>query len=613
MFRTLACLVLAAATSACGSKPAPATTPAAAPIATPTPTPAPTPASPKLGLDLANAWTSEQMQPILDKTQRGRLDPDLSHLTVGERAAVAKLLEVGAIMQELYEDQRHIDAPAARALLASLDKSPRNQQLHDLYRLFQGPIASTLDQQLVTFLGTRPPAPSTTMYPWGIEAAEIDAFVKAHPERRDALLAPRTVVRRAEAAALDADLATLAQYPVLDTLHPGLRAELKALRAQPAGLYAVPYSVAFADRLLRAHALLNEAASLVAKDDHELAGYLRNRSRDLLSDDYESGDAAWITGSFKNLNVQVGSYESYDDELYGVKTYFGFTLMARRPATSVALSTALGHLQALENALPYKQLRRVAARIPLDVYDVIADFGQTRGGNTTSILPNEHHLIQRYGKTVQLRANILTDDELFEHPGAIWRAVMTPAQADDLTGEAMLQRTLWHETGHFVGIEHTKAHDALGPDAEMLEELKGDLFAVFSARMLRERGYYDDAALRALYAAGVQRLLRASKPKRSQTYYTMWLMQLNFLMEKRAVRFDAKSGLSIDYSRYHDAAKDMLGRVLELQRTANKPAIDKFVERYTTWDEAVHGAIGARIRSAHRYRYQLFRYAALGE
>ena len=41
-------------------------------------------------------------------------------------------------------------------------------------------------------------------------------------------------------------------------------------------------------------------------------------------DDYESGDAAWVTGHFKNLNAQIGSYETYDDELYGVKTFFRF-------------------------------------------------------------------------------------------------------------------------------------------------------------------------------------------------------------------------------------------------------------------------------------------------
>src|SRR6185503_3502646 len=58
-------------------------------------------------------WPLEKSQPIVDKTQTIRLAPDLSHLTDGERKAVAKLLEVGKIFQSLYEDQRHKQALVA--------------------------------------------------------------------------------------------------------------------------------------------------------------------------------------------------------------------------------------------------------------------------------------------------------------------------------------------------------------------------------------------------------------------------------------------------------------------------------------------------------------------
>jgi hypothetical protein len=61
--------------------------------------------------------------------------------------------------------------------------------------------------------------------------------------------------------------------------------------------------------------LLNDPA-LSQKDERvrEVSAQPRPGS---LSDDYESGDAAWVTGHFKTLNAQIGSYETYDDELYG--------------------------------------------------------------------------------------------------------------------------------------------------------------------------------------------------------------------------------------------------------------------------------------------------------
>ncbi|MDQ3366704.1 MAG: NUDIX hydrolase [Myxococcota bacterium] len=615
MLKLFGALALLAAV-ACGPKPSPAPSPTTSPAPSPTPTSATPAAAPRLTLD--GAWTVAQTQPIVDKTQSVRLAPELSHLTAGERAAVAKLLEVGAIMQELYEEQRHIDAADARAFVASLDGSPRGQHLQLLHRLFQGPIANTLENERVPFLGVRPIVPGKAVYPWGIEAAELEAFLGTHPERRDALLAPRTVVRRADRAALAAELATLDRHPVLDVLHPGLRAELEALRGSPQGLYAVPYSVAYADRLVRAHALLAAAADAAAPDDPELAGYLRNRGRDLLSDDYEAGDAAWITADFRNLNVQIGSYESYDDELHGAKTFFSLSLLARRPAESTAVRAALGDLQAFEDALPYKHHKQVRDRIPVGVYDVIADFGQARGGNTATILPNEAYLARRYGRTILLRTNIMRDATLFEGVADTWRAAIAPAHVKDLTADASFHRTLWHEIGHYLGVDKTGAGGtlaaALGDTADLLEELKADLVSLFVAKALRTRGYYDAAKLRALYAAGIRRVLQNIKPRRDQPYQTMQLMQWNFFLEKGVLRFEATTGqLAINYGRYHAAVTELLGRVLAIQHAGDKAAAARFVEQYTRWDDKLHGVIAQRIRDAQRYRYTVFRYAALGE
>src|SRR5437773_3256585 len=96
-------------------------------------------------------WRLEKSQPIIDKTQTIRLAPDLSPLTEGERKAIAKLLEVGKIFQSIYEDQRHKQALSSKRDLVQLDKRmgspPVTQNLLTLYRLFQGPIATTLDKQ----------------------------------------------------------------------------------------------------------------------------------------------------------------------------------------------------------------------------------------------------------------------------------------------------------------------------------------------------------------------------------------------------------------------------------------------------------------------------------
>ena len=579
----------------------------------------------------AGYWPLEKSQPIIDKTQTIRLAPDLSQLTGGERNAVAKLLEVGKIFQSIYEEQRHKQALSAYRNLQMLHRSfvspaPVELNLLTLYRLFQGPIATTLENKREPFLPVEPVVPGKNVYPWGVKKEEIETFLTAHPDKRDEIMDLRSVVRLANSLNADADLAKLRKYPALDTLHPGLRTELEAIsgvssRPRPGmlrtqGFYAVPYSVAYADQLMKAHGLLNEAATALQKDDEEFARFLRNRARDLLSDDYESGDAAWVTGHFKNLNAQIGSYETYDDELFGVKTFFAFSLLATRPQETSALRQAMKGLQALEDSLPYDHHKKIREDIPVGVYDVVADFGQARGGNTATILPNESYLARRYGRTILLRANIMREPNIFEGTSRSFAAAVGEDQAKELTSDGNFYRTLWHEVGHYLGVDRTKddrdLDQALQDDASALEEMKADLVSLFVAEALHKQHYYTDGELRSVYAGGILRVLQNVKPRRDQPYQTMQLMQWNFFLENGLLTFE-NGKLRIHYDKYHSVVGKLLAKILEVQYNGDKAAADRFIDQYTTWKEDLHGVIARNMREQSRYRFRLFKYAALGE
>jgi len=571
-------------------------------------------------------WPIEKSQPIIDKTQTITLAPDLSQLTAAERIAVAKLLEVGQIFQKLYEGQRHPQAIAAFSALQQLDKQtgsqPRTQNLLTLYRLFQGPIATTLDNKREPFLPVDPIAPGKNVYPRNVTKDEVERWLVTVPNNsqlRAELLDLRSVVRKASPENLRDEIARLRKYPTLATLHPKLLSELEAIeKKKHEGFYAVPYAVAYADDLMKAYGLLNEAADAVQKDDEEFARYLRNRSRDLLSNDYESGDASWVTGHFKNLNAQIGSYETYDDELYGVKTFFAFSLLETRQQETTALREAMKGLQALEDSLPYNNHKKVREDIPVGVYDVVADFGQARGGNTATILPNESYLARRYGRTILLRANIMRDPNIFEGTSHTFAAAVGEDQAKALTNEGNFYRTLWHEVGHYLGVDRTKdgrdLDEALQDDSNTLEEMKADLVSLFVAEALRKQGYYTDAQLKSVYAGGILRVLQNNKPRRDQPYNTMQLMQWNFFLENGLLSFDAATKiLRIHYDKYHDVIGKMLARTLEVQYQGDKVAADRFIDEYAKWDDNLHGVIAANIRAQQKYRFRLFKYAALGE
>jgi hypothetical protein len=565
-----------------------------------------------------SAWTENHTREILEKTQTLRLDTDVSALSAGERAALAKLLEVGAIFQDLYEESRH---PKALELRKQLDaqKTPLAGQQRTLYRLFQGPIANTLQNERLPFLPTDPTVPGKNVYPWGITKAQVQAVLEKRPDLQASLLAPRTVVRRADAASLKLDLAALERHPVIAGLHPGLSESLRALakKPDPALLYAVPYAVAYAPRMVKAHGLLWEAAQAVEAEDAEFAGYLRNRARDLLSNDYESGDASWVRGRFRRLNAQIGSYEVYDDELFGAKTFYSLSVLIRDDAATAKLEKGLQGLQALEDSLPYTPHKTVSTDIPVGVYNVVADFAQARSTNTATILPNEPLHARRYGRTILLRANIMTNPNLFSNGRTVWEAVVAEPFRGHLGPSGGFNRTLWHEVGHSLGVDQdvkgrSVNSDALEENSSALEEMKSDLVSLYLGPQLRERGFYDDTTLRELYASGILRVLQVVRPRRDQPYQTMQLMQLNYFLDQGLLEL-RPDGLHIHYAKYPEVVGGLLREVLALQRAGDKPASDRFIERYTRWDEAVHGAIAARMRAQQKYRYTLVNYSALGE
>jgi len=572
-------------------------------------------------------WPIEKSQPLIDKTQTIRLSGDLSKLSAGEKQAVAKLIEVGQIFQKLYEEQRHPEALSSYRALEQLDKrtgsTPATQNLLTLYRLFQGPIATTLENKREPFLPVDPVKPGKNMYPWGITKEQIEQALglsTGQADKREKVMDLRSVVRAVNAKNLQADIATLNKYPALQTLHLGLLAELQRLSSGPRNtdVYAVPYAVAYADDLMKAYGLLNEAADALAKDDEEFARYLRNRARDLLSNDYESGDASWVTGHFKNLNAQIGSYETYDDELYGVKTFFSFCLFQTRQAETTALRQAMKGLQTLEDSLPYNNHKKVREDIPVGVYDVVADFGQSRGGNTATILPNESYVARRYGRTILLRANIMRDPNIFESTSSTLAAAIGEQQARELTPDGNFYRTLWHEVGHYLGVDRTKdgreLDEALQENSSAMEEMKADLVSLFVAEALHKQGYYTDAQLRSVYAGGILRVLQNNRPRRDQPYNTMQLMQWNFFLENGLLTFDpASKTMHVHYDKYHEVVSKMLEKTLAVQYEGDKAASDRYIDQYTKWDDNLHGVIAANIRAQQRYRFRLFKYAALGE
>jgi hypothetical protein len=563
-------------------------------------------------------WGPDLVRPILDKTLTVRVEVDLTELAPGERTALSELIAAAITIQDIAEDQEHHQALKARAALQSLHQrlgQPRETaDLLTLYDLNQGPIATTIENELLPFLPVDGFVPGRNVYPWGVTSDELESFFDRHLERRSELLAFHAVVRRTTPAALRRDLATLRRHRVLASLHPGLEERLHALATDPRpdAYYAVPYSVAWAEPILSVVASLQRAATALDSEDRDLAAFLRLRGRDLLTDDNEAGDAAWIHGQFGRLDVVLGAYEVYDDDLFGAKGFLGMAILVRDEPGTRAMRERMRHLQEIENALPTERHSVVRADIPIGSYDVALASGQARSV-AAEILPNDPDLIRKYGRKIAMRRNTIVDPDVFERVAARWRAAIVPEQAAALTPAGAFEQFMWHEVGHYLGPDTDRdgrPHEQhLGEDAALVEELKAELVSQFAAIWLHDRGSYDADQLNGILASAILAGLRPVRPLRTQPYPTLWHMELNYFFEQGLVT-ETADGLRIHFDRHLEVVTAMLREVLGLLEHGTRTESSAFIERYSIWD-ARHDTIAARLRAVERHRFTHAKYALL--
>ena len=109
------------------------------------------------------------------------------------------------------------------------------------------------------------------------------------------------------------------------------------------------------------------------------------------------------------LDITIGPYETYNDELFGYKAAFEAYINLRDEEESTKLSAFTQHLQEIENNLPIDPQYRnpkLGAAAPIRVVDEIMSSGDGAHGVQTAAynLPNDDKVVQQKGaKRVMLK------------------------------------------------------------------------------------------------------------------------------------------------------------------------------------------------------------------
>ncbi|HSG33251.1 MAG TPA: hypothetical protein VLA37_01865, partial [Sphingomonadaceae bacterium] len=495
----------------------------------------------------------------LDVLAEIEMAPDTSYLTEEEREVVNLLIEASKLMSEAYKRQRLPDYDEVRA---EVEASGDALALTLFDRNF-GPWDEMAE--LHPFWGDRPMPEGAGFYPADLTREEFDAYLAAHPDERERLLDPYTVVKR-----------------------------------DGAGFVAVPYSVEYAKWLEPAAALLKQAADRTG--NISLKTFLSMRADALLSDDYFASELAWMDLAGTPIEVAIGPYEVYTDRLYGAKTAFVSYVTLRDPVESAALDHYKDLLRDMEGNLPIPDEHKNFARgfeSPIAVTDQVRNGGDNVPGIQTIAfnLPNDERVREAKGaKKVILRNVLGAKYEKILAP--IGELVLAPEQAALVSRKYMQNFTLFHELSHSLGPgtitvngRTTTVNDELKDQYSALEESKADVMGVWNILYLMERGELPAAEKPELFATYFAGIFRAMRFGIVEAHGFGNALQYGYLLDKGAFRFDEASGhYVIDEAKMEAGIRDLLHDQLMLQALGDYEGTRAFFAKWARLDEHAEAA-----------------------
>jgi hypothetical protein len=411
-----------------------------------------------------------------------------------------------------------------------------------------------------------PDGPGHGFYPPGLTKAEFDAYLAAHPDQKAALMDGYTVVKR------DGDR-----------------------------LVAVPYSVEYKPELEKAASLLEQAAAITTNPS--LKRFLTLRAQAFRSNDYFQSEMAWMDLSGTPIEVAIGPYETYTDELYGQKTAFEAFVTLKDPAESRALDKYKGYLRAMEENLPvedrYKNFQR-GGDSPIAVAEQIRGGGDNLGGPQTIAfnLPNDERVREAKGAKKVVLSNVLgAKYEGILKPMA--QRVLVPEQAALVSKKYMTLETLFHELSHSMGpgvIEvdgrKTTVSAELKDIGGTAEEAKADVMGVYNILFMMRKGELPAAERSQLFATYMAGIFRAVRWGDEEAHGRGAALQYGYLKSKGAFTWDAQAKrYRVNDDAMAAGIRDLVAELVRLQGNGDYAGMNGFFDRYAHLDPEARSVI----------------------
>lgn len=514
---------------------------------------------------MPQTYKSPDIRERLAKFAPTEIAADETLLAPEDRPVLNAFIEAARLIDTIFWEQAY---PPGLALKDELERStlPADKDYLRFLEINFGPF----DRQdgNTPFIGTARKPAGAGFYPDDLTKVEFEDYVAAHPDEREALENPFTVVRR-----------------------------------ENGKLVAIPYSEAFKNELMPIAERLRAAAALTANPS--LKKYLERRADDLLTNDYYESDCLWIDLKANRPEIIIGPYEVYEDGLLGIKASFESFVYVNDFEAMAKIRGYLDRLDDMQRSLPvepkYKTAQVKGLDSPLNVVHEVFTAGDTKAGVQTSafVLPNDEKVREKKGTKKVFLKNMM-EAKFSKSLIPISQRVLVPSDAAKVTFDAYFTEVLLHEISHVLGVNYvvlpdgtkTTVNKALKDLNSAIEEGKADIVGMANVPLLIESGLIPKAFEENLYASYLAGMFRSMRFGATEAHGLGVLIQYNYMREKGAFVLDAASGrFKVDYAKIRGAVRDLAAVFLIVEGDGDYAKALAFVDKYRTMDEGTKAMI----------------------
>jgi len=495
-------------------------------------------------------------------------------LTAREQQMVAKLADACRLMDQLYWHQSDLGGYA-------MYHTTQSAVMAKLFAI-NGSRWDLIDENF-PLIGEEPLVPGHELYPFGLTRAEVEQYAAAHPDEKAAVYSPWTVVRSAPL-----DLNAKLSQPVIYNV--------------PAKLFTVPYHQAYAEWVKPMAFDMRAAAKL--SSDAAFAHYLNLRADALLSDDYYASDIAWLDLKDPKVDLIFAPYETYLDDLLGVKTSYGGAILIRNDAESRKLAMYQQNEAGMQQALPVPAEAKPSKEgfaTPMEVVDTPLRAGDLRYGYqaVADNLPNDPRVHAEKGSKKIFFKNFMdlrVDNVILPVAGKM----LAPEQTKDVSGEGYMTAAILHEISHGLGPafahvdgKQVPINEAIGPAYSGLEEAKADVTGIFLAKWLVDQKLLPASELNGIYGSYVAGILRTLRFGTGEAHGRGMMMEFNYLMEHGALHQGDDGRYTIDYAAMPAAIEGLCKALLMFEADGDRAGAEAWFEKYDVMPASLTKALDA--------------------